>query len=364
VCNPNDGGASGVLNAAYRAARAGDLILLKGGTYVGFQEVRDRPSLGSRNVRIQPRPGEWARFRRGIRVWTHDLVVHGGNRLGSNEADRIAIPRAGFDAEMSAGQDNRRVIGEDLNVQNVYFEANDFTIRFSDIGPNNPCRSPADDLVLSATPGTPGGTEDVVIEGNRIHNNDSRRCPTVHADALDLYLEGGVVRGNRIWACGTQCVWQGDRGSILVENNMIEETNAYGGRTAAPCEIGMAGANTIRYNTLEGSICFAGRLPARATVYGNVFLNAQGRCDRAARYSYNVFPASGGRACGVRARRGRPRLATGRLYTNVDRRANYHLHRTDRAARGKGNRARFPSRDFDRNRRPIGRVDAGADERS
>jgi hypothetical protein len=366
VCNPNDDHLDGVFNAAYQAALAGDMILIRGGLYAapanGVHDISDRATLSGTRVVIQPARGETVGVDSGWRVQTHDLIVHGGDSLGTDEEDRIEV-LGGIDVEMTAGQDNRNVILEDVNLRSVYFEANDFTIRFSDIGPNDPCRSPADDLVLSATPGTPGGTKDVVIEGNLIHGNDSRRCPTVHADALDVFLEGGVVRGNRIWACGTQCIFQGDPGSVLVENNMIEETNAYGSNTAAPCEIGMAGRNTIRYNTLEGSVCFTGSLPARANVYGNLFLNAQG-CDPAATYTQNVFPASGGVTCGTNARRGTPVFADGKAYSGSDRQGDYHLHETDRAARNAGNPARFPPVDFDGALRPIGAVDAGADERS
>ena len=45
---------------------------------------------------------------------------------------------------------------------------------------------------------------------NLIHDNIGTGCGSVHIDALDLYMVEGVIRGNRIWACGTQCIFTGD----------------------------------------------------------------------------------------------------------------------------------------------------------
>jgi hypothetical protein len=60
----------------------------------------------------------------------------------------------------------------------------------------------------------------------------------------------------------------------------------------------------------------------------------------------------------------RPRLADGHLYTDVDRKADYHLHPQDTCARGAGNAGAHPAEDLDEERRPQGgAVDAGADER-
>ena len=81
---------------------------------------------------------------------------------------------------------------EDVHTSNIYFTADYSTVRYSEIGPHTACN----DLVLT------GRVRGVVVAYNLIHDNIGTRCGSVHIDALDLDMVEGVIRGNRIWACG------------------------------------------------------------------------------------------------------------------------------------------------------------------
>ena len=180
----------------------------------------------------------------------------------------------------------------------------------------------------------------------------------------------GVIRGNRIWWCGTQCIFSGDPGSMLIENNMIEETNACGSGCDGPQELAVMGDVVFRYNTIEGDDGY-GRDPDRpgnATVYGNVFLTKYRAAPAAARSrsaTTTTCSRPGAVNCGTNAKFCVPRLAsTGNLFTNVDQQADYHLASNDTCALGAGKASAYPAQDFDATSRPQGgAVDDGADER-
>jgi hypothetical protein len=366
-----DAQACGSWNAAYQAARPGDVVLIKGGSYPD-QTVNDRPDLplGSATIVFHPAPGESITLP-GMTFFGHDFVLDGGDTVGADEPNRITFTGtndAGRSIDVRSdipgvpdGQ-HRNVTIEDVHTRNIYYTADYSTLRYSEVGPSTMSSPPfCGDLVLS-------GDEPVygwVIEGNLIHDNHGDTCGGDHIDALDLYVIDGVIRGNRIWWCGTQCIFTGDPSSLLIENNMIEETNACGDGCAAPYELNVFGTNTVRYNTIEGGDRYQGT--GSDTVYGNVFLStAPYSCAGGSppvSYDHNVFPP-GSQSCGTSAKLCTPRLADGNLWTNTDRQADYHLAATDTCALGAGTNT-YPARDIDQQPRPQNGTtpDAGADER-
>jgi len=364
----------GSWNAAYQAASPGDTVLVRGGTYAS-QRVLDRTNiaLGTASVVFHPAPGE-SILMNSLQLYAHDFILDGGDVVGANEPNRITIRGEQAPDEEALGmRDNqgsqdgqhRNLIVEDVHIRNVKTSSDYSVLRYSDVGPSdmgtgNLCS----DLVQSADEPTFGW----VVEYNLVHDNTSAGCGGAHIDAFDVYVVDGVIRGNRVWWCGTQCIFTGDPSSILIENNMIEETNACGGGCDGPQELAVMGATTVRYNTIEGYDGY-GRDPDRpgnANVYANVFLTKYVGCAGggtvSVTYDRNVF-APGSDNCGTNARFCTPRLADGNLYTNVDRQADYHLAANDTCALGAGNQSLYPARDLDEASRPSGPVDAGADER-
>jgi chitodextrinase len=371
-----DAQACGSLNAAYQAASAGDVVLIKGGTYPS-QAISDRSNLalGSAVISMHPAPGENIVVDGYLDVRTHDLAIDGGDQLGVNEANRIqvnGISSSDQAVDFGWGNNSPRVTGnvvEDVHTRNVYFDdgSRGNTFRNGDVGPSdlggeNLCS----DLVQS-------GNAQFTVEYNLVHDNLSSGCGGAHIDAFDLNPDdtGSVVRGNRIWWCGTQCIFTGDPGKLLVENNFIEETNACGGGCDGPQEIALMGDTVVRYNTVEGddgygcNSCSPTR-PGNTVIYGNVFLSPYGGCAGGgvitASYDYNVF-APGGTSCGSHSKVCTPRLANGNLWTNVDQQADYHLASNDTCALGAGEPGDYPSQDLDGTARPQGAPDAGADEK-
>jgi hypothetical protein len=201
-----------------------------------------------------------------------------------------------------------------------------------------------------------------------VHDNNQNPClgNGDHTDALQIYPGGGnpdnvVIRGNRFWWCGEQCVFlgDGDYTHTVVENNMIEETGACGNCGPA-MEVNFYSANptgdVFQYNTVDGFASLPPNIPAR----GNVFLTSQ-NCS-GANYSFNVFAASGGSTCGSNAKRCAPILANGSPYSG-DNKADWHLSTSDTCARGAGDPSSYPATDLDGQPRPgSGAPDAGADE--
>jgi hypothetical protein len=269
------------------------------------------------------------------------------------------------------GNNSPRVTGnvvEDMHARNVYYDdgSSGNTFRYGEVGPSNfGGQNLCSDLVQS-------GDAASDTEYNIVHDNLPTGCNGAHIDAFDLNpadSPASIVRGNRIWYCGTQCIFTGDPGNLLVENNMIEETNACGSGCDGPQELAVMGTTTVRYNTIEGGDGY-GRDPDRpgnATVYGNIFLGSAYTCAGggtvSVSYDHNIYPP-GSQNCGTNAKLCTPRLADGNLWTNTDRQADYHLAATDTCALGAGSNT-YPPLDLDQQPRPQNGTtpDAGADER-
>jgi hypothetical protein len=362
------GAACDSLDAAYRRAAPGDLVLVKGGRY-RTQTIRNRGDLpnSSRAVVFRPAAGETAIFY-DITIWAHDLIFEGGGSTGRNERNRFVVEDS-MDVQMETHRDgNRRVTVEDVKAESTFVQADKVDIRYSDFGPLNICtdENGTDDLVKLwwwSVNGNDRGSRNITFEYNLVHENIDNSCSggNPHNDAIQMELDDSVIRGNRIWHCGTQCIFQGyDSRNVVIENNMVEETDDCN-RCGIATEVGVAGTVILRNNTIEGNVTFSGgTIPANATVTGNVFLTGIG-CDRAATYRNNVYSSRRGSACGSGARRGTPILSNGNRYSG-DRQADWHLHPTDTIARNRGDKGTAPGRDVDGQVRPQGGVDAGADE--
>jgi hypothetical protein len=375
-----DSAACGTFDSAYQAASPGDTIVIRGGSY-GSQRIRDRSnlSLGSKAIVFHPAAGQDVTVTGSVQIYAHDLVFDGGDTVGVNEPNRITITGES-DSEESLGMrdsqtsaqrgQHRNLVVEDVHIRNVKTSSDYSVLRFSEVGPSDLKGNLCSDLVQTADEPTQGW----VVEYNLVHDNKSAGCGDAHIDAFDVYMVDGVIRGNRIWWCGTQCIFTGDPSSILVENNMIEETRACGSGCAGPQELALMGTFTVRYNTIEGDDGY-GKDDPRDTrrgsgeVYGNVFLGPakytcrdQGSSVIRVNRHNNVYPP-GSSSCGSAPKFCTPRLANGSLYTDGDRQADFHIAASDTCARGAGPPG-YPAVDLDQQARPqAGTPDAGADER-
>jgi chitodextrinase len=360
-----DAQACGSLNDAYLKAAAGDLILIKAGSY-GSQEIANRSDIGTAQVVFQPAPGESVTLH-DLTIFAHDIAVQGGDTLGVDEPNRLTITQ-GTDAQMAHYNDGyRHIVLEDIHTESAFINAWATTLRYSEIGPLNVCAGRSDDLVKGwwfDVNGQDQGIQQLRVEYNDIHDNHDEGCSagSPHNDAIQFEGDNSVIRGNHIWWCGTQCVFQGYDGvNDVIDNNMIEESSGCS-RCGDSSEVGVAGTVLFQNNTVKGNVTFSGgSIPANATVRNNIFLSGQG-CDPKAVYSYNVFPASGGSACGTNAKRGSPVMTiASALLGNSD--ANFNLSTTDSVAVNAGDPGNYSATDIDGRSRPMGGLpDAGAYE--
>jgi hypothetical protein len=363
----SDAQACGSMDAAYQAAQAGDIIMVKAGTY-GDQTINNRAGLGSTPVLIQPASGESFTINGCLTVNTHDLTLEGGGNVGTNETDRIIVTGHGGDCSIDLKNDHDVV--EDVHTRNIWYGdgLSNSALRYSEVGPYNLNGEDWCGDIFRVE-----GSTNLTVEYNQIHGvKGVTPCLGAHTDAMDSQMTNGVIRGNRIWACGGQCVFfHNDSTGTVIENNMIEETNACGGDCGAPDEIGTWGTVTIRYNTLDGNTGFGKEdpndpRPGNANVYANIFLTETVTCNDTTgivltTYDHNVW-AGGTPNCG-NAKVCTPRLTDGTLWTNTDRQADFHLAASDTCARDAGAGAISVAKDIDEQTRPQGAaIDIGADE--
>jgi hypothetical protein len=331
----SDAAACSSVGAAYAKASTGDRILLRGGTY-GGQSVSAR-SLGQ--VVVSVAPNETASIDGSLVIHSANVVIEGGGTFGVNEPDRLEVfgeqaPASGTAIDLDAPN----VTVEDVHTRNFFWfdGADNGGIRYSEVGPSdfggngNLCG----DLVSSEH------VTGAFVEYSLVHDNKSDGCGGAHIDAFDVNFTDGVIRGNRIWWCGTQCIFTGDPGSMLIEHNVIEETNACGSGCGGPQELAVMGDTEIRYNTIEGGTGYGLEpdRPGNANVHHNVFLT-YGGCSNdtsgAVRVvcDSNVFPSGGG---GTNAKACVPRLLDGTLWSNVDRQARFRFDPADTCSSGRG----------------------------
>lgn len=360
-------------DTAYAAASPGDLILWKAGSYTVTTEIENR-AIGSTDVVIQPAPGESVTVTGYLVIKTHDLIIHGGDTLDSDETNRITVSRTSltdsnstFGLQTPGGGDSGF---EDVTGDSLWFTSDDVFFRYSELGPLDAC---------SGTVGTPhDGVIDMVasetvlgvtFKGNYLHGLTNDSCPgdDEHADLMDIRFGQSTISHNNMEECSDQCIFnsaeqQADADLMVnlnIENNWIGNASSINVQCDGECE--------VNYNTFgPGADYRAGpSFSSTMTLKANVFMSSQtcgniGPGGGSATLTYNVFPTAQVNLCGA------TNTEADMSYVDITPPGiNYHISGSTSGVSAKGDPGYCPATDYDGSSRPIPGAttcDAGSDE--
>ncbi|MGH8982306.1 MAG: choice-of-anchor Q domain-containing protein [Acidimicrobiia bacterium] len=343
---------------AYRVARLGQVVIVRGGTY-GTQVLdgdgaKARRLARARDVVFRSAPG--------AKVKVKELEI----RVPHVQFHRMRIVKWKADYDV---RDPRSYAAGDLTFRRIRTHHFSLTsvrhvrVIGGSVGPNRGAPSssgrwPQDGVNINAWPQDRRPPKDILIKGVRIH--DIREPNTsAHSDCIQVTAGINVrfVR-NRIWNCEhAGLMIKGDQGPIRgfrIENNYLGRTlsayysiNLY--QTSRGCKDVLMRNNTALQNIRLDS-CSGGRMTG--TIQPSMKRHT---CSAAkVKLSWNVFES--GIRCGRTNRVGRARFVN---------RARLDLAlRLGSAAINRGNPRSFPGVDIRGQKRPKGnRPDAGAFER-
>jgi hypothetical protein len=347
---------------AYRVAKAGQVIEVSTGSYPK-QVVTARERSASKSfVLFRAAAGATVKVASlenlASRVEYRNMRIESFYNFGFNGGTQNGVVFRNIDANTFCigGGQNISVIGGDVGP----------SLSSSATGQQQPC--------VAKFPGQSSpAPRNVLIE--RVDFHDHSHADGRHTECLQV---GGVtrllIRRNTFHRCAQtasvhitryDAAWPSR--NVIIENNFFlsnrrASSEPLGNIQYSRSEPGLV----IRYNSFAGSggysilATFDGRAPASpsARIYGNAAYqpghsqpDRYGPCDRLAVYSHNVWRGAQCSPTDVNADPGFLSLT------------NLHLRRRSPAI-DRGDSARFPRKDIDGNRRPVGRApDSGADER-
>jgi len=362
-----DAAACSSLVAAYNAASSGDLVLIRAGSY-GDQNTGPRTGLTSQ-ITFKPEQGatvtigsmwDWGASFTNLDGSQGVLHVNGGFRVGWGGSRTTTITNVTlqhFDTKSVSQIDN----------------ASNLLIRDVDIG--NYCSTQNDDALRMNDPtgagGDSGDPHDVVIEDSTI-GNICWQGSSQHPDCFAVSAGYNVtIRRNRFYQCGSQGLYLiselgGNIHDVTIENNMFGDCRTQGGYSncvnSLILDVRSPGLRnvTVRYNSFA-----VGTQPMRVSggtssqniqVYGNAGEGPGCENTGGVTYAYNVWDDAKCSTTDVTADPGFVSNAYGPSF-------DLHLASSSSPAVGRGDPSRVAADDYDKQSRPIGVVDAGADER-
>lgn len=327
------------LDRAYHVARPGQEVLLAAGTYPRQDISADPSKTSSADVVLAPAPG--------ARVVLSDLNV----KARHLELRNVRVNEF-WTTDVSVSDVTMRNISAYGFIVN---SSRDVRIIGGSYGPA------VDDKPQVAAWPDDIEPRNILIDGVSFHDF-TRSSGAVHTECLQFGSGNGLIlRNSRFRHCDIMNVHFGHWGAtpdprnIVVENNFFStSTDAAGDETYYSLMLRGAWSNSLVRNN-------SATQPMLVNVYGGGGKNIRfvgnvapaSACDSRVAYSHNVWL---GRKCGPTDKN-----VANLGFANA---ATFDLHlRADSPAVGAGDPRNHPARDIDGQRRPIGAVDAGADER-
>jgi len=263
----------GTFEAAYTAAKAGQVIEIAPGAY------------GKQLIPALPKPGSAVEFRaKGKGVEVEGLEI---------KADRVVVRGVTSTHNLDVTSDNPADPVEDVRLYDVHtathylLGARNFSWRRGSIGPSV-------DAKASMIGGTPASHR---VTYDRIKWHDATRTSAdVHTECLlALGVQGLTIRNSRFTNCAVFDILLSRIGSdpaprdIVIENTVLEASQDVGGKTAYFAM--MTGEDpldglTLRNNTWDLGLALQGPV-TRGVITGNIGRAAS--CAPSIRYSHNVF---------------------------------------------------------------------------
>jgi hypothetical protein len=344
-----DGQACGSFNAAYQAAKPGDLVLVQSGSY-GAVSISAKASAAAPNVVIQTAPGASVSF---SSLSTGDV---GTNAAGAKYFS-IVGPMSGNRAELQIAAhivlDGLTLNGQGQNDNVTYLSAvDDVTLRNMDICCNL-------DQKLLMIDSYRGPTTNVTVDHSSFHGQQASST-SVHMECIyDNGVVGFTVRRSTFNGCkqtGDMLITQSGTApapsNTLIENNIwYPSTNANGATTAYSIQSVVTGSITIRNNLFLAPMVVSSN-GSNYRMSGNI--GYQGSCPGGVTYSHNIWVDA---KCSSSDSQNSAILSPTFYVASAS--GNWHYKATNPAINA-GDPASYPANDLDGNKRPAGTApDAG-----
>jgi ribosomal protein L24 len=348
--------------AAYRAARPGEVVGVAGGSYPGQTFVHDAAKTGGPNVVFRPLTRAAVTLTGKLNVWASYVTVR-GMRIGDVTVRPEDLPRNPPDVTS--------VRLENLDGRNFeIFSATNVSVVGGDYGPASDCGGAAGGSNNSIRKLTGTNPDRILIDGVTIHDIQSQDLGACHLEGLAIFAGTHVtVRNSKFYGNSIYDIFlqpnSGPISNVTMENNWFAAPVGTNGRRNGSA-LGFSSVSavvTIRNNSFNDvmSLDDDGNNPLFQSfvVTGNIGELLSSNCSslRGIVFSYNVLRGAG---CG-----GSNASFSGAYpYVRNADDATLDFHLTGGAAVD-----RIPSafagvaRDIDGDARPQGGgVDAGADE--
>jgi Divergent InlB B-repeat domain len=369
--------ACGSFQAAYTAARCGDTVGVRPGTY-GSQSISvgGKACTPSTQVRFTGAAGttcadNTATTMRSFSIAVGYVRLHclSANPPGGSSCSEIRGRLGHADAAWNT-LDHVRVRCAFLNADHLH-------VGFTTFGPVNICQTGQEDMIVFAA--NADAINDVIFDHVTFATVDAP--PDVecgagkHVDSIQGYGVSNLVISNSVfYGCPGQCIILrplngGTPGPIRIENTIFNQPQDPG----QAVNIGSSGSSNgdrcngpivVQNNTFVNDAAFHGGCWNNPTVIVRNNIMTDSSCNFGGAnvtYTSNVF--YGSRSCGANARRCRPAYI--RNTSSVTALGDFHLAAGDTCAKGAASQSAgsYARRDIDGQFRPRGAaVDAGADE--
>jgi hypothetical protein len=361
---------------AFNAASAGDVVILKNGTYSGDCDISGSPKASVVSFFAETR--ELA-IVRDLIVQVDKIHVSGVISSGTGNSRRFLETHATLDNWTD-------VVIDGYRGSHAFLEMSNTTVMNSEFGAAQGCE------IIKATGDqqyedtvrlwSPDGFNSVhgTFRNNIVHDYDAppectgtTSCPAcagAHTDCIQIFNTANgplLIDGNKFYNCPTSGIMISSVdpvSNLTIQNNMMGNL-LYNGSVNL---ISLNASNntcsiTVRNNFLnmggmsDSTSCTSGGF----SISGNIFPQAVTSFTGTYTGGFNVFPAAGGTTAGTNAKRCTPTWLNG---TPSDANSwDIRLSSSDTCAKDAGNASSFAPLDIFGTSRPIGSVaDAGAFE--